>query len=415
MERKLNFHYASVHGAYWMYYGVLGGFSSVFLLAKGYSNSEIGVILAAGNILAVLIQTVLAGFADKGRKGTIFLISGGITLLNLALSTMMIFQSGRSLVLTVLFTSCFGLIMANQPFINAINRRLEECGVSIAFGTCRSIGSLAYAVICFFLGTLVEAKGPEILPLVGNGVLLLIILTVYLTYRAYKIGMARNREDLNQVQTNPGEGLVAKDPEKPKEEITLQDFIQKNKMFFVMSLGVLGLYFANTIPNAYMAQIVDNIGGTSEDVGRIFAYLAITEIPTLVLFDRLYQRFSCQSMLKFASVGYVIWIGACGLARNVGMLSLAQLLHFFSFPLFLPAMVRYIDDNMREGEAVRGQTLFMVMTTLGNMLASLVGGVLLDMWGANLLMTAGVVAAVIGAVIIWLMVGRDKNKVKPAA
>ena len=46
MEKRLNCSYAAIQGSYWMVYAVVGSFASVFLLARGYSNSEIGVILA---------------------------------------------------------------------------------------------------------------------------------------------------------------------------------------------------------------------------------------------------------------------------------------------------------------------------------------------------------------------------------
>ena len=51
-QRKLNTAYAALQGSYWMAYCMVLSFASVFLLARGYSNSEIGVIMAASNVLA---------------------------------------------------------------------------------------------------------------------------------------------------------------------------------------------------------------------------------------------------------------------------------------------------------------------------------------------------------------------------
>ena len=415
-SRKLNIHYASLHGTYWAYFGVLGAFSSIYLLDKGYSNWEIGILLAVANTIAIVVQTLLSGVADTGNKKTIFTTIEIITIGNLLLSTALIFQKQRSILLTIVFMLCFALMMANQPFINAVNRRLEETGVRIAFGTCRSIGSLAYAIVCFFLGTVVENSGPSILPLIGDFSLILIIVAVAATFMAYK--KAINEKELSaKAALERGIGAEEKAlnvqtsaETDDGEIITLGEFIRSNRLFFVMSLGILGLYFANTVPNAYMAQIVSNVGGNSEDVGRIFSVLAVTEIPTLILFDKLYERFSCKVMLRFSAIAYVAWIGVITIANNVGMIYAAQMVHFFSFPLFLPAMVRFIDDNMRAGEAVRGQTLFTVMTTIGNMLASLVGGAVLDLAGARVLLTIGTTAAVIGAIIIFLMVDRVSQR-----
>ena len=48
MEKLLNIKYGCIHGTYYMYYGVVGSFASAFLLAKGCTNAEIGIILAVG-------------------------------------------------------------------------------------------------------------------------------------------------------------------------------------------------------------------------------------------------------------------------------------------------------------------------------------------------------------------------------
>lgn len=413
-NKQLNIHYASIHGTYWMYYGVVGGFASVFLLAKGYSNSEIGLILALANMIAIIVQPFLAEWADRGSKTTLFGIIEGITVINLILSTLMIFQAERSAILTTIFVLCYALMMANQPFINSVNRRLEEAGNRIAFGTCRSIGSLAYAVLVFFLGTVVEHFGTESLPPIGDAVLILIMLTTFLTYRVYRKNIYNHQSHRISAQPLVASEQAAKviDHQPTPEDtemITLGQFIASNRLFFVMSLGIMGIFFANTVPNAYMAQIVEPIGGGSDDVGRILAALAVTEIPTLILFDKLYQRFTTVGMLKLASFAYVLWMLAMLLSRSVGMILLAQLLHFFSFPLFLPAMVRFIDDNMRSGEAVKGQTLFTVMITMGNLTASLAGGVILDLAGANALLITGTVAAAVGTMVILLTINRTNR------
>ena len=426
LSKKLNIFYGAIHGTYWMYFGVLGSFASVFLLAKGYSNSQIGIILAVAYILATVVQPFLAELADRGKKGAIFGIIEGITGLNLVFSTLMIFLPGQSMLLTISFVLCYALMMANQPFVNAVNGRLEETGVRIAFGTCRSFGSLAYSLLCYFLGIVVEKRGPDFLPIFGNLMLVLVMLVVYSTYRSYKGAIGRGSKPTSSGNNSTSAsvpGSVANsaadapdrtvDNKTEAEVISLKDFVKSNKLFFVMSLGIMGLYFANAVPNTYIAQISGAVGGDSSDVGKILALLAITEIPTLVLFDKLYQRFRTSSMLKVASVAYVLWIGAHMMAKSVGMLLGAQFLYFMAFPLFLPAMVRFIDDNMRPGEAVKGQTLFTVMINIGNMASSIIGGIILDVAGPKSLLIVATGMATFGAMMIILMVdkaGQSKSK-----
>ena len=68
MEKRLNFWYGSIFGTYWMVYAVVSSFASVFLLAKGYSNAQIGVTLAAANILAVVLQPLTANVTDRSSR-----------------------------------------------------------------------------------------------------------------------------------------------------------------------------------------------------------------------------------------------------------------------------------------------------------------------------------------------------------
>ena len=83
-----------------------------------------------------------------------------------------------------------------------------------------------------------------------------------------------------------------------REEINFSKFVKRNKLFIVVSLGVVGLFFSNAGFNNFMLQVVENVGGTSEDMGRILSIMAFLEIPPLFLFDRINRRVSCKTAMK---------------------------------------------------------------------------------------------------------------------
>lgn len=399
MEKLLNRNYGAIHGAYWMYYGVVCSFSSVFLLAKGYSNSEIGIILAAGNIFAVLVQPFVADLADRSKRFSVFSIMELITVLLIVLTAFLLVIEKKSFMLMFVYIMAFAWMNIVQPFCNALSFRLQEAGVHVNFGACRSVGSLTYAVMCLFLGSLVEAKGVFVLPVTGEIVLVLFMISIVVLARSFE----RAKKSRAGEETAQGEVLQEK---KEEGEINLSLFARRHKMFLVMSCGVLGLYFANSILNTYMAQIAAEVGGDSGDVGRIFSLLAFMEIPTLVLFDRLHKRFSCKSMMKFSAIAFVIWIGICTVSVNVWMLLAAQLIQPFSFALFLPSIVHFIDENMSKGEAVKGQMVFTATTTVAAIFASVIGGAILDISGARVLTLTGTIVTAVGALIIFLSVDK---------
>jgi len=187
-------------------------------------------------------------------------------------------------------------------------------------------------------------------------------------------------------------------------------FIKRNKLFVAMNLATIGIFFSNSVLNSFMLQVVEGVGGTSEDMGRVLSVMAFLEIPALVFFDKIRERFSCQFLLKVASVCFALKILLIYLAESVTMIYVAHLLQTFSFGLFVPAMVHFISEIMAKGEAVKGQALHTVMTTSASVIASILGGFMLDLQGPKFLLLVSTVTTVAGAVLVVLLVGRIRKK-----
>ena len=398
MRKLLNLEYATIHGCYWMYYGVIGSFASVFLLARHYSNSEIGVILAVGNVVAVILQPLVADLADRSKKITVTGISQAMTILLMVLTVFMFVLTHKSAGLSVIFVLLVAWLTALQPLCNSLNFKLQECGVHINFGVARSMGSLTYSILCAVLGTLVENHGVTVLPITGEIVLTLLLISLTLTKINY-----------NKIKTINKEALDEK-PLESFEEINIVSFIKRNRVFLVVNIGVLGVFFSNAILNNYTIQIVSDVGGNSEDMGRIFAVMAFLEIPTMFCFDWLRKRFRCESMLKVASICFTLKIAICFIANSVMMIYLAMGLQLLSFALFLPAMVHFIDEIMSKGEAVKGQAFFTIVVTASTVFASLAGGVILDLSGAKMLTLVATIVTGIGAAVVIFSVDKIKKK-----
>ena len=279
-----------------------------------------------------------------------------------------------------------------------------------------------------------ENLGIMTLPVTGEIICLMLLVSLFFTGRTFaqakraKAGAAsaqpaadRTREEpavddrVQEEEAGANQALeeqagTAQALEEPAEDqIPLREFIRRNKLFFVLNIGVVGLFFSNSILNNYMVQIVTDVGGTSEDMGRILGVMAFLEIPTMVLFTRLKRRFSCQLLLKVAAAGFTVKIAMCWLAGSVAMLYAAQAFQLVSFALFLPGMVYFTGENMSPGEAVRGQALFTTMITVTTIFSSLLGGWILDVSGAKMLTFIATLATAAGAVIVFAVVDRIRK------
>lgn len=401
MGKLLNFNYACIHGTYWMFYGVVSSFASVFLLATGYSNSEIGVILAVANILAVILQPIIGDFADRSKKLSLTGITEIMTVVLIIMTVGLFVLKEKSIGLSFIFIMLIAWHTVLQPLFNSMTFKLEECGVHINFGIARSMGSLAYSVLVAILGTLVENHGVGVMPLTGEVVLVMMLISIIATKKQFdKAKKLNQNHEAVQMEKVHDEG----------SDINLIQFIKRNKMFALLNVGVIGLYFSNSVLNNYMMQIVDAVGGNSEDMGRILSLMAFLEIPTMVCFDLLRKKFSCQLMLKVAAVGFTAKIVMCYLAESVAMIFAAQCFQLISFALFLPAMVHFIDEVISKGEAVKGQALFTTMVTVTTVFSSLAGGMILDFADAKMLTGIASVATAAGALIFILFTDKVRRK-----
>lgn len=409
MGRLLNIKYGCIHGTYWMYYGVAGSFASAFLLARGYSNAEIGIILAVGNILAVFLQPLIADLADRSKRLSLVGVTQMSSVLLMILTLMLFVLKQKSAALWAVYMLIMAWMTTLQPLFNSLAFKLEETGVHINFGACRSVGSLAYAVLCAFLGTLVEAKGVGVLPVSGEIVLLMLLASLWVTKTQFDRMIGEKSVSTEVPLDGQCEQLLSADAEF-EEEINLALFVKRNKLFVILNLAVIGVFFSNSILNSFMLQIVEGVGGTSEDMGRIFSVMAFLEIPALFFFDKIKERFSCQLILKFAAICFTLKVLLIYLAESVTMIYVAHLLQTFSFGLFLPAMVSFIGEVMAKGEAVKGQALYTVMVTVSSMLASVLGGIMLDASGPGFMLLISTLATGLGALVLVLIVDRIKKK-----
>ena len=71
LKALLTIDYAGVQGFYSTMYAGIGAFVSVFLLANGFSNTEVGLVMSGANLLTVLFSPGLADFADRTKKITL--------------------------------------------------------------------------------------------------------------------------------------------------------------------------------------------------------------------------------------------------------------------------------------------------------------------------------------------------------
>ena len=394
-EKKLNIYYSFLQIAYWVTSAVVFCFTTVFLQFRGYSNYEIGIVFAVGNIIGFVSQPLIAGYIDRSDRRTLLRCIRITAVLAVLLMLAVYLLPSGSVSLIV----AYALLVAGNTLLNplciSLSFYIESWGCGINFSRARALGSLSYAVCNVILGMLVQRVSENAVPtafILFSSLLGLATLLFVPVDRAHRIAAPERR--------------MQSASEKPSG---LLEFARENKRFMLFLLGTATLYFTHGMIGNFMIEFIRSIGGGSEDMGNVLAFMTVVEVPVMLLFGRLTQRFRCSSLLRFAVIMFTIKELMIYLASSLPALYAAEALQAFSFALFVPASVRYVDEVIAKHNAVKGQAFVTSMMTLGSIFASYIGGLLLDTSTPGFTLLVGVIVSAVGTLIMLCAIQTTEN------
>ena len=398
---KMTFQYCILQGAYWASFCIIYSFATVFLLDRGFSNSQIGVIIAAGNILGVVLQPVFASIVDWSKTITLHKLTGILAAIMALLVLFLYVLPNLFFAVVLLFLMTDTLLQVIQPLINSVSVYYVNRGVNVDFGAARGIGSLSYAAASYLLGGLVENYGCSMILFAGILMVLVICITVF-SMPIIKDAVFSDKEQEMKSEINADRGQSVQDKE------SLLSFVGRYKYFMLTLAGITLIFSFHNMNNSYMIQIITNVGGTSADLGRLLAIAAITEIPVMFLFSRIVKHVKSSALLVVSSVFFILKAFGYFAAGNIALMTIAAVMQMGSFAIYIPASVYYVNEVMEERDKFKGQALMTGTNTLGGVIGSLLGGFLIDQAGVFVMNLAGLVMAVSGAVLVFLFVFRQK-------
>lgn len=394
-EKKLNIYYSFLQIAYWVTSAVVFCFTTVFLQFRGYSNYEIGIVFAVGNIIGFVSQPLIAGYIDRSDRRTLLRCIRITAVLAVLLMLAVYFLPSGSISLI----GVYALLVAGNTLLNplciSLSFYIESWGCGINFSRARALGSLSYAVCNVILGMLVQRVSENAVPtafILFSSLLGLATLLFVPVDRAHRIAAPERR--------------MQSASEKPSG---LLEFARENKRFMLFLLGTATLYFTHGMIGNFMIEFIRSIGGGSEDMGNVLAFMTVVEVPVMLLFARLTQRFRCSSLLRFAVIMFTVKELMIYLASSLPALYAAEALQAFSFALFVPASVRYVDEVIAKHNAVKGQAFVTSMMTLGSIFASYIGGLLLDTSTPGFTLLVGVIVSAVGTLIMLGAIQTTEN------
>ena len=366
-RRFFNLAYAAVQGIYWMGFCICVAFAAVYMQYRGYSNTALGAVVA---------------LVDSSRRITIFHCLWATAAVQLMLFAVLMTVPGRSFATAAAYCLYIACCNLSGPLVNQLSLDLEERCCHINFGAARSVGSFAFAVTALVLGRIVESRSAAILPTAGVACTLALSAAAALIY-------ARMGGAAKPVQ-----------PQQREEHAAgLYEFIRGNGRFCIVMLGMSLIFFSHNIVTGFMINVVRAVGGGTAVMGGINAFMALTELPCMILYDRIEKRFGCAATVRFAAVMFVAKSLCIALAGNIPALYAANAIQAVSYAIMIPAGVRYAERYTPHKDSAKAQSIAFGMSTLGSVFSGSIGGVLYDALPVHSVLLVGTAAAAVGAAV----------------
>lgn len=388
-KRNLTFKYIVIQIGMWAMYAPLMGYTSVFLLAKGFSNTEVGIISGLGCIISAVLQAMVSSYADRENSKSVKALLIMFAALQIALAVVLL-AIGNNFVLAigVIFGALIAIMQLMVPLTNSMAMEMMNQGKLINYGAARGTASMVYAILVNTMGAFAKGNNLSIVPIAT--MLSAAILLVGTVLFPFKKAPGRVEEEL-------------------KSETDTRPFLVKYPRVALFVIGAICAYVGHNLINVFLFQIVSLKGGNHVNMGVCLSLAAVFEIPVMFGFAYLVAKRDSSTWVRVGGVGIMLKIILTLLVPDMISLYIVQICQLFGFATFVVATVYYANQVVEECDRVKGQAYMTMANTLGIVFASMLGGVLIDIYGTNGMMIVGSVITVVGTVLIFLSTMKNKE------
>ena len=390
--------YSLINITYFAAFCTVHAYAAVYLLASGFTNTQVGILLALANIISAVFQPLIAGVIDKPGPLTnrrFILIS---VMLILAGSVLLLFFHENKVFIFIVYALIYLIQFSYQPVVLALSFEYQKAGCPIYFGLARGLGSASFAVTSAFVGGFVAKQGVNVL-LYVNIVTMLLSAVIVFTFKkpassaaSDAIGIEDGEGDVQKVQS---EGASA-------AHNNISDFARTYPAFMLFLVGTICFFFAHNMINDFMIQIIRGLGGGEKELGYSNFLQAILELPVMALIGFVLKKIASRWMLVFSGAAFFVKMLVLMAAGNLALYYFSQSFQLFAYAVFVPAAAYYVSETMEELDQVKGQAYITSAITIGGVFSNLISGVILDKLGISPMLLTGTIVCGIGVIIAFV-------------
>ncbi len=374
--------YSLLQAAAWSFYAITLAFSSNVLYEYGVSDSGISLCLGLASALSAAVQLAMSEYVSRHPEIPVsrLLTVSGILIFGCSLVQMI---PGIPLKLSIVAFCLICMALQLLPgFANALGMDTIKRGAPTHYSIARGMGSLGYSIAALQTGAWVRSFGVEAILLLGGvNAALLVIAAVW-----YHSAAERNLE--------------------PAETVTEQQpgpFLNKYPRFAGFLLGMLLLNISHGLLCNFMYQIMLAKSAGAMEQGVATSISAFVELPVMFGFPLLARKIRCDKWVRFAALAVAVKPLGILLSATAQGVYLAQATQMIGYGLLVISTVNYAERVVGKGESVRAQSYHGATTTVSSVAALSAGGVILEIWGAAILVAISLGFSLAGAVILLII------------
>lgn len=314
--KKANFLYCSIQFIEFYCHVLVLKFVSAYMFERGFTNSNISLILVLGSLIPIFIMQLVAHFEGKYDL-SINTFSVVLAVLIFVFGGILYFAKLSRVLICVVLCIIITCITTIEISINSIYRGYYNKGIKISFPLARGCGSLSFALGAFFTGRYFANRSTTIMPLFYS--IAALILAILL--------------------------IIFKAPNVEKKEKVKQGYINLLKDYPHFALYLVSLFCficCSIFTSSFMLQIMQRVGGTIDDVGTALFITALAELPAAFFYKKLSDKLGNRKILVLSMFFLMTKTVLITFAPSPYLIWIIQSLQILGYGLFLPSSERHV-------------------------------------------------------------------------
>ncbi len=376
----------AIGSQYFLYFGVLGIFLPFFNLYcyhLGFSGLRIGVLSAVRSVALIVFPLIWGALADRlDARRPIYILCNFCSAIIWMLYLFTI-DFWPMLAITIFYGMFFAPIIS---FLEAFTMDLLGREKK-SYGRIRAWGSISFIAVVLVLGRVIDLYSVEIIVvLILAGSLILSIISTRI----------------------PGFQNV----KKKRLSGEAKSLLQRRVLVFLFCAFLM--LVSHSAYYGFFSIHLENLGYGNTFIGLAWALASTAEILVMIRSDRIFSRFSIESVLIFSFMTAALrWLILFS-ARSAAAILLSQILHAATYGAFHIGSILYIDRLAPEKAKTLGQAVNNAVSYgLGLMVGFFFNGYLYEITGSFTLFIISCQIALFGGLFFWGFCFIDrKGKVK---